>query len=199
VRSQKGVVPSNGRGEIRCCVDPPQRFGRASVPLRLLIVVIFFVPATLNWVALLLLLPPFVAVRLAARGGASFEADDADRLCAWLKWTGALYAYVGFLTDRLTLDQAPEVVAFDLVEWPNRSPASALAREVTSIPSALLFAVLAVASLVVWLLAAVMVLTTTAYPRGLQRFQRRVLCYETWLLAYAASLVSRYPRFAALA
>lgn len=44
-----------------------------------------------------------------------------------------------------------------------------------------------------------MIAVTAGYPERPKRFQRRVLCYETWLLAYQGLLVSTYPRFKMLA
>jgi hypothetical protein len=184
--------------QITCRIAPSDRFARGGVPVRLLIVVFLFVPATLNWIAVLVLLPLVVAARQAVRG-ASVASADADRMRDFLHLTGALYAHAGFLTDRFTLDRPEEVVSFDFGDRPSAGARAALARVLTSIPNVVVFAGLAAASFAVWLLAAVMVAATTSYPKRLRHFQRRVLCYETWLVAYQGSLAADHPSFRALA
>jgi hypothetical protein len=179
---------------VTCDLDSPVRFGRASVLTRVLIVVFFVVPATLNWAVLLVLLPGATAVYLAARNRKAFEPGEAERLRAWLAWSGSLYAYAGFLTDRLGLDESDHVVEFTF-QHPTRRPRSALTRTITAFASGIAFALLALASLAVWLSSAVAILIAGRYPGVLKRFQIRVLCYQTWLIAYQANVVSAYPRF----
>jgi hypothetical protein len=66
---------------------------------------------------------------------------------------------------------------------------------VTSVPHAVVLAVLGIASGLVGFVAAIMVLVTERYPEGLQAFQRDVLAWMARLLGYHASLVETYPPF----
>ncbi len=59
-----------------------------------------------------------------------------------------------------------------------------------------MFLLLGIISVIVWLIAAVMVLIRESYPEGLYNFQRGVLRWEARLLGYHASLVEEYPPFA---
>ena len=64
-----------------------------------------------------------------------------------------------------------------------------------AIPSALVLALIGIASWVVWIIAAISVLINETYPEGLWRFQRGVVRWEARLLGYIASLVEPYPPF----
>ncbi len=116
-------------------------------------------------------------------------------MTAWLRWLIAFYAYLAFLTDRFPSERPEEIVRFEVKTEGTPTVGSALLRLIYSIPSAFVLAIIGIASAVIWLIAAVMILIQERYPEGLYNFQCGVLRWEARLLGYHASLVDRYPPF----
>jgi hypothetical protein len=117
-------------------------------------------------------------------------------MTGWLRWLIAFYAYLGFLADRFPSERPEEIVRFEVKTAGTPTVGSALLRLIYSIPSAFVLAIIGIASAVIWLIAAVMILIQERYPEGLYNFQCGVLRWEARLLGYHASLVDRYPPFA---
>ncbi len=177
----------------------PDRFERTQVFLRiLLLIIVSIVTGTVGWMfgLVYLLLPVLAAILVSNRGSQRFIEEDGPRVTAWLRWLVAFYAYLIILTDRFPTDRPEEIVRFEVRAGGSPTVGSALLRLIYSIPNAFVFVLLGIVSVVVWLIAAVMVLMRESYPEGLYNFQRGVLRWEARLLGYHASLVQEYPPFA---
>jgi hypothetical protein len=183
-------------GRVVFDVAQPERFGRGGVPLRMVVLALFFVPGSLNWLAALIYLPITTAVLVRDKGSERFFEEDANRVRDLLRWIIGIYAYFALLTDSLSLD-APEkgAIRFDVEPAGTPTPRSALGRIATSIPSAIVFAVIGLGALGVWLVANILVLTTGNYPKVLYNYQRGVNRWQAHLLSYHSSLVDTYPPF----
>jgi hypothetical protein len=187
-------------------VARPARFDRVQIALRVaILVVLSFVGVTLGalFALLYLALPVIAAFAIGQRGSSRFLAEDAPRLARGLRWVMSAFAYMALLTDRLPGEEADDGVRFAIEPgaWPAlagaRTPsvATALLRLVAALPSALVLGILAVASWLVWLVAAVTILLTEHYPEVLHGFQCGVLRWQARLFGYLASLVDAYPPF----
>lgn len=180
-------------------VARPEKLERPHVFLRILIAVILSILAgAIGWIfgLVYLVLPVVAAIFVSQKGGEKYLAEDGPRVTGWLRWIVAFYAYLGILTDRFPTEKPEEIVRFEVQTGGTPTVGSALLRLIYSIPSALVLAVLSIASAVIWIIAAVMVLVQENYPDGLYNFQRGILRWEARLLGYHASLVEQYPPFA---
>ncbi len=177
----------------------PEKFERPQVFLRVLILIIVsIVTGALGWIfgLVYLLLPVLAAILVSNRGSQRFIEEEGPRLTGWLRWLIAFYAYLSILTDRFPTEKPEEIVRFEVRTGGSPTVGSALLRLIYSIPNAFVFLLLGIVSVVVWLIAAGMVLIREDYPDGLYNFQRGILRWEARLLAYHASLVDQYPPFA---
>ncbi len=180
-------------------IDRPERFQRPQVFLRVLVLIISSIVG--NVVGLLfglvyLVLPVLAAIFISRKGSERFMEEDGPRMIGWLRWLIALYSYLAFLTDRFPSERPEEIVRFEVKTEGTPTVGSALLRLIYSIPSAFVLVIIGIASAVIWLIAAVMILIQERYPEGLYNFQCGVLRWEARLLSYHASLVDRYPPFA---
>lgn len=182
-------------GRVVFDVAQPERFGRGGVPLRVVVLVLFIVPGSLNWLAALVYLPITTAVLVRDKGRERFFEEDAGRVTDLLRWIIGIYAYFALLTDSLSLDAPDGAIRFDVEPAGAPTPRSALGRMVTSLPSALVFAVVGLGALGVWLVANLLVLATGNYPKALYGYQRAVNRWQAHLLSYHSSLVDAYPPF----
>jgi hypothetical protein len=182
-------------GHVVFDVAQPERFGRGGVPLRMIVLILFFLPGSLNWLAALVYLPVTTAVLLRDKGRERFFEEDARRVTDLLRWIVGIYAYFALLTDSLSLDEPHGSIRFDIEPSGTPTPRSALGRMVKSLPSALVFAVVGIGALAVWLVANVLVLATGNYPKALYGYQRAVNRWQAHLLSYHTSLVDVYPPF----
>ncbi len=177
-------------------VDQPQRFERAHVALRVVLLVVLSLIASAPGVfaVVYVALPVVAAIVIGQKGGERYVAEDGERMAAAVRWVVAALAYLALLTDELPRRETQPV---RVAVQPSGTPTvgSALVRLLTALPSALVLALLGVAAAIVWIVAAGFVLATESYPRELYDFQRGVLAWETRLLAYLASLVEPYPPF----
>ena len=176
-------------------VAQPERFGRAGVPLRFFILLLFFIPGSINWLASLVYLPIMTAVLVREEGAEEFLAEDAKRVADLLRWIVGIYAYFAFLTDHLSFDDPHESIRFEIHPDGRPTPRSALARIAKSIPNVIVFAVVGIGALGVWLVANVLILATGNYPRPLYAYQRAVNRWQARLFSYHTSLVDEYPPF----
>src|SRR3989304_248779 len=154
--------------------------------------------AARGWIFTLVYLavPVLAAIFISQKGPEKYLEEDGPRLAGWLRWVLACYAYLGILTDRFPTEKPEEIVRFEVRTGGSPTVGSALLRLIYSIPSAIVISILGIASAVIWVIAAVMVLVQESYPEGLYNFQRGVLRWEARLLGYHASLVEEYPPFA---
>ena len=177
----------------------PEKLERPHVFLRILVAVILSILAgAIGWIfgLVYLVLPVVAAVLVSQKGGEKYLEEDGPRVTEWLRWIVAFYAYLGILTDRFPSEKPEEIVRFEVQTGGTPTVGSALLRLIYSIPSALVLSILSMASAVIWIIAAVMVLVQENYPDGLYNFQRGILRWEARLLGYHASLVEQYPPFA---
>ncbi|MFT3765673.1 MAG: DUF4389 domain-containing protein [Minicystis sp.] len=183
-------------------ITRPERFDRAQVALRLLILAVFsIVGITMGALfgLLYLALPLFAAIAVSTKGGRRFLDEDGPRFARGIRWVMSAYAYMMLLTDHLPSSPEDDVrLAIEPGAWsaPGPSTGSALLRLITSLPSAFVLGLLGLVSWVVWLVAAVMILVTEDYPAALHAFQCGVLRWQARLFAYHASLTEPYPPFA---
>lgn len=173
----------------------PERFSRGGVPLRIVVLALFFVPGSLNWIASLFYLPVTTAVLVRHKGAEEFFAEDRRRLAELVHWIVGIYGYFAYLTDHLSLDTPSETIRFELQPSGTPTPRSALARIVTSIPNVAAFGLVGIAALGVWLAAGASILVTGNYPGALYAYQRGVNRWQARLFAYHTSLVDEYPSF----
>jgi hypothetical protein len=177
-------------------VERPERYDRTQLVLRLVIMALMgIVGCTLGWLfaVLYLGLPAVAAIAIAQRGGAAYLGDLGPRVVRALRWVLALYAYLGLVTDRPPTSEAELGVELDVTPGGDPTTKRALLRLVTSIPAALVLALLGAVSALAWVVAAVFVLAVRTVPRALFDYQRGVLRWQARLLAYHASLVGRSP------
>ena len=171
----------------------PERFERAQVFLRLLIIVLLSFLGSI-FPLVYLAVPVLAAVFISQDGGETYLKDTKMPLI--LRWYLALYTYLALLIDRLPTEAPERAFTF---EWRNTgSPTvgSALLRLVLSIPSALVLVLLGIAGALVALIGAVYILIQEDYPDGLYNFQLGIMRWHARLLAYHASFVDEYPPFA---
>jgi hypothetical protein len=177
-------------------VDRPQRFSRGGVPLRALILFIFFIPGSINWVASLFYLPITTAVLVSQKGPERFLDEDRERMTVLIGWIVGLYSYFAYLTDAFSLDaRDASDIRFTVEPSSSPTPRSALLRIVTSLPNVVVFGVFGIAALGVWLLACPAIVATGNYPKPLWAYQRAINRWQARLFSYHTSLVDDYPSF----
>jgi uncharacterized protein DUF4389 len=177
-------------------VERPAGFSRAAVPMRALILLIFFIPGSINWVASLFYLPITTAVLVHQKGPARFLDEDRERMTVLIGWIISIYSYFAFLTDSLSLDARESTnIRFAVEPSGSPTPRSALLRIVTSLPNVIVFGVYGIAALGVWLVAGLSILVTGNYPRALYAYQRGINRWQARLFSHHTSLVDEYPPF----
>lgn len=183
---------------VRVATRLPLRYEKIQVLLRVLVCVAIgaFLQSTGGPLGLLYLsLPIAAAVLITRRGEHGYLTQDARWLGNVIEWVVGLYGYLLFVTDRFPLDVEDRSVRVQVLPQGTPTVGRALARLVTSIPLAIVLALLLVASLVVWVIAAVAILIDERYPEPLRRFQYNVVTFLGRWLAYHASLVEPWPPF----
>lgn len=177
-------------------VDRPERFSRAGVPLRLVVLTMFFLPGSINWLASLFYLPITTAVLVRDKGPDRFFAEDRERMTVLVGWIVGIYSYFAYLTDHLSLDaRAAGDIRFTVEPSGSPTPRSALRRIATTMPNVAVFGIFGLLALGVWLVAGASILATGNYPRPLYAYQRAINRWQARLFSYHASLVDEYPPF----
>jgi hypothetical protein len=176
-------------------VTSPRRFDRLQLLLRVLFAIVLgWVGITMGWVVcgLFFMLPIVAAISVSSTRLRYFE-DVAPELWRAIAWLLQLSAYMMLLVDRFPTGD--DDVRLKVTYSGRPTPASALLRLLTSIPSGVLLGALWFASSILWFWGALMILVTTTMPAWLLRFQRGVLRWQARLVAYHASFVDEYPPF----
>jgi hypothetical protein len=177
-------------------VVQPGRFSRSGVPLRFVILLMFFLPGAVNWIASLFYLPITTAVLVREKGAERFFAEDRERMTVLVGWIVGIYSYFAYLTDHLSLDARAEGdIRFSVDACGSPTPRSALWRIVTSFPNIIVLGIFGLFALVVWLVASLFILATGNYPRALYAYQRAINRWQARLFSYHTSLVDDYPPF----
>jgi hypothetical protein len=189
------VLTTSGEHRVVFDIAQPERFGRGGVPLRFVILLLFFIPGSINWLASLIYLPMTTAVLVREKGAEGFMAEDAKRVTDLLRWIVGIYAYFAFLTDHLSFDDPHESIRFEVSPAGTPTVGSALARIPKSLPSVIAFAVVGLGALAVWFAANAIILVTGNYPRLLYGYQRGVNRWQARLFSHHTSIVEQYPPF----
>jgi hypothetical protein len=195
------TIPASTVYPVSLAADMPDRFERVQVALRVLVCIgLGALQQSFGGLfgVLYLFLPIVAGILISRRGGAGFIAQDASWLTALLEWVVGLYAYVMFVSDRFPLDTRARPARLHVASEGTPSVGGALARLLTSLPHAVLLAVLGLACGVTSVIAGVAIVLSERYPAALWRFQRDVLAWSARVLAYHASLVTPYPPFSLL-
>ena len=177
----------------------PEKFDRAHIFIRLLILVILSaLGGAVGWFPGLLYLgiPVLAAILISQKGPEKYLAEAESSMTQWLRYIVAFYAYLALLTDKLPSESTTDYMRFEVTPSGSPSTGNAILRIVLALPSAIVLAILWIVGTVLALIAAIMVLVQESYPDGIYSFLRALVRWEARLLAYLASLVDQYPPFA---
>lgn len=178
-------------------IETPARFDPVQILVRLVLALALgFLGVTAGWLAgaLYFVLPAIAAVYISSRGSDLYLREVAPALSRVLAWVVAFHAYMLMVVDRLQVAGSATVRV--TVHAGGRSAVhTALLRLLTSLPAALLLAVLLVPASLFAVIGVVTILVARSQPEPLLRFQRAVVCYAGRLAAYHASVVDAYPSF----
>ena len=177
-------------------VSPPLVFERMQLLVRLAITVaLAWLGITLGWLwcVLFLVLPIVAAIVVSAKSAEHYTQDTGGKLLPALAWLLELSAYLLLVTDRVPIDERH--VHIELRTTGHPSVGSALARLITSIPSAFVLCIVGFASCVLWAIALFSILFRARVPASILEFQTGYLRWQARLAAYHASLVEEYPPF----
>ncbi|MEO7731901.1 MAG: DUF4389 domain-containing protein, partial [Kofleriaceae bacterium] len=137
-------------------VRSPVRFDRAQLLLRVALGVgLGWFGITAGWLSCLVygLLPMVAAVAISSLGGPAFQRDFAPRLWRVMRWLLQLSAYMMLVIDRFPTGEN-DAVHIDVRCTGTPTVGSALARLITTIPSAVFLAILGSVASFLWLIAA---------------------------------------------
>jgi hypothetical protein len=175
----------------------PERFDRVQVLLRLLILAVLgMIGVSGGWVVLLLYLalPAAAAIVIESRGPEEYLARTAPGVERILRWLLSLSAYMTFLSDRFPAARET-LVTFEVTPTGVPTRNGALMRLLTSLPEAIVLAVVGIVAGFVSFVSCLFVLFTMQVPELLLRFQRGYLRWQARLAAYHASLVDVPPPY----
>jgi hypothetical protein len=178
-------------------IDTPARFDPLQILVRLVLAIALgFLGVTAGWLAgaLYLVLPAIAAVTISSRGSDLYHGEVAPALSRVLAWVIAFHAYMLMVVDRLQV-AGSATVRVTVHAGGRAAVHTALLRLLTSLPAALLLAVLLVPAGLFAAIGIITILVARTQPEPLLRFQRAVICYAGQLAAYHASLVDAYPSF----
>jgi hypothetical protein len=176
-------------------VESPVRFDRDQVVLRVVIALALgWLGITYGFVVGLLYVALPVIAAVAATPRDRFVSDVEPRLWRVLRWMLQLCAYMMLVVDRFPVG-ADADTRVTIRFGGSVTPRTALARLVSSIPSAIVLAVLWCVSSLVWIISAVNILVDRRVPDWALAFQRGVLRWNARLVAYHASFIDEYPPF----
>jgi hypothetical protein len=178
-------------------VQPPKEFDKAQVALRIVIILVvaFLQVGNVVFGGAYLLFPVLAAVMISQKGAQKYLEEAQTGPVKWLRFMMMFYAYMALATDKLSTNDPEQVVKLEV--RPTGSPAvgQALLRIILAIPHAIVLGFIGIAFLVVWIVAAVSILTSNNYPDWAHGFMRGYLRWTARVFAYMASLVDEYPPF----
>jgi hypothetical protein len=178
-------------------VQPPARYSRVHVPLRVAIVLLLALLQTrLAWIfaTLYVLLPILAALSIQKHGGAGYDTSSRQGMQRALHWWSAFLAFLFFVTDRFPA--AREDLAGVRLDVGPGEPVlvrGALLRLVTSVPEFLVLLVLGWGAGALAGIAAVCVLVAESVPEPIRRFLTFYVSLQARFLAHHAALVSAHP------
>lgn len=180
-------------------IDRQERYDRTQMVIRILLLLVLSILAgALGWVhgALYLGIPALAAIAISQKGARQYHAESETNMTMWLRYILAFYAYTGLLTDKLPNEDPRQTLRFDVVPDGEPTAGGVLLRIITVIPHAIVLALLGIVAVVLWIVAAIMVLIGESYPEGVFNFLRGHLRWQARVYAYLAGLVQEYPPFA---
>jgi hypothetical protein len=177
-------------------IQMPQEFDKAQVVLRiLLIVIIAYFASWILFGGAYILLPVVAAIMISQQGSESYLAKAQEGPVKWLRYIMMFYSYVALATDKLQTEDPEEVVRLNVTTTGSPSVGQALLRIILGIPHAIVLGLVSIAFFVVWIIAAISILSNGTYPEWAADFIRGYLRWNARLFAYMASLVDEYPPF----
>ena len=178
-------------------VQPPARFARVHVLLRVAIVLLLALLQTrLAWIfaTLFVLLPILAALSIQKHGGVGYEGSSRQGIQQALHWWSAVLAFLFFVSDRFPAAKEDLAgVRFDVGPSEPVVVTQALMRLVTSLPEFLAVLVLGWGAGALAVIAAVCVLVAERVPKPIRRFLTFYVSLQARFLAYHAALVSAHP------
>jgi hypothetical protein len=182
---------------VRVEVISPNKFDRFQLLLRIALSVAFgVIGVSLGWLAgvLYFVLPVVASIAISTKGADDYLASFGQRLWRALTWLLGLSAYMLLVVDHAPDPEQPDVrIELDPAARP--SAGSALARLITSIPSAFVLWLLSIVSALFVVISFFCVLFAASIPASILSFQVGILRWSARLLAYHACLVDEYPPF----
>lgn len=176
----------------------PETHDRVQIVIRILVLILLSIVGSFHGLLGLLYvaIPVLAAILISQKGARAYLDGAGSNMGLWLRYVVAFYAYVLLLTDRLPTDDVKTIVRLDFAPDAEPTAGGVLVRIITAIPHGIVLAILGVVSLVLWVIAAVMVLVQERYPEGIWSFQRGYLRWTARVLGYLAGLAQAYPPFA---
>ncbi len=182
---------------VQITIESPERFEPVQIVVRLVLALALgLLGVTAGWLActLYIVLPALAAVFISSRGSDQYLRDVAPVLSRVLAWVVGFHAYMVMVVDRPQIAESSKVrVVIHAGGHPRVH--SALLRLITSLPAALLLALLLVPAGLFSVIGVVTILLARTQPESLLRFQGAVVCFAGRLAAYHGSLVDAYPHF----
>lgn len=179
-------------------IQSPAQFDRLQILVRLVLALaLAYVGLTLGWIAcaLYLVLPAVAATFVSARGSQAYLDEVGPSVSRVLAWLVGLYAYMLMVIDRPQISRGPAEISVAIHPSGVPSVQVAVLRLLSSLPAALLLAILLVPAALFAAIGLLTVLVSRTQLEPLLRFQRAVICYAGRLAAYHAALVDTYPSF----
>lgn len=172
--------------------ETPRSYDRVQLLLRLVLLACLGIAGwSGGWVFLLLYLglPLVAAITVASGGPAAYREEVAPVVIRFLRWFIGINAYVGMVNDRFPIREDGLIVRLDVAPGAPPTAGAALLPLLTSLPAAIVLALLGLVSAVLWVVGAITILTTRSVPGAVVRFQRGMLRMLAELLVHQASLL----------
>jgi hypothetical protein len=178
-------------------IQQPKQFDKAQVILRIAIVLVlsFLQVGNIVFGGAYLVLPIAAAVLISQKGAQKYLEEAQAGPVKWLRYIMMFYAYMALATDKLQTEDPEQVVRLNITTGGSPSVGQALLRIILAIPHAIVLAILGIAFVLVWLVAAASILVNGTAPGWTEEFIRSYLRWNARLFAYMASLVDEYPPF----
>ena len=183
--------------EIQIDLPYPTQLSRAHLLVRLLVAIVLggLTKGIGGWPGgvLYLVLPAIATILISQHGAVRYLAGDGPKVVRVLDWILGLFAYMALLTDEFPSTQSK--VRYDFIPSGSPTATSAVLRIFTSIPAAIVIALLGIVAGFLAFLQMVWVLFVGHYPRSWFEFQSGMLRIQARLYGYHASLTETYPTF----